>query len=143
MGRVHGCAGRIVAGALLLIMVGGGGYLWYTFVSSGGYSPPPGYTVIEQTEHEVFVYGTLRNRLLRRIVIGRWTDTRPVVLRGYRKSGLDIEADEGSRVPGELLEVSANELRRLDRYERAGIRYERSRLKLEDGTMAWVYRRID
>ena len=38
--------------------------------------------------------------------------------------------------------MDADELSRLDRYERLGIRYERRTITLDDGTRAWVYLRL-
>lgn len=126
----------ITAGIVALAAVGAG-QLWL------GYEPPPEYAAIDEDRaHRVFAYGTLRNGLLRRIVVGRAVDTRNAVLPGYRKVGLDIVPDDAERVEGELFEVSVDELRRLDRYERAGIRYDRTWMGLEDGLMAWVYHRI-
>lgn len=135
-------AAWIATGALLLTAIAGG-FAWYVWFSSAGYEPPPDYAAIESGRtHDVFVYGTLRFDFVRRIVIGRAVETRTAILPGYRKSGLDIVPEEDGQVQGGLFEVSADELRRLDRYERAGVRYDRARLELEDGTLAWVYQRI-
>ncbi|WP_432695989.1 gamma-glutamylcyclotransferase family protein [Marinobacterium sp. YM272] len=118
-------------------------YLWLTLLSPWGYNPPPGLLAIDPTRtHDVFVYGTLRHPLVRWLVIGRDPETQPASLAGYRKTGLDLEADPGNKVSGEILRVSADELKRLDRYERLGIRYERVEIQLSDGITAWVYRRI-
>jgi hypothetical protein len=38
-----------------------------------------------------------------------------------------------------VLAVSPEELRPLDRFERLGIRYHRTELRLDDGRSAWVY----
>lgn len=118
-------------------------YLWFTLLSPWGYTPPPGLMPVAAGEHRVFVYGTLRHALVRWIVIGRSPQTRSATLPGYRKEGLDLEVDTSSRVSGNLFQVSADELKRLDRYERLGIRYRRVEIELADGSKAWVYRRIN
>lgn len=118
------------------------GWLWLTLLSPFGYDPPDDLAPIAQGTHEVFVYGTLRSGLVRWLVTGRAGESRPAVLEGFRREGLDLTEAPGERVVGELLRVSAEELARLDRYERLGIRYERVRLPLADGREAWVYRRL-
>lgn len=133
---------RIAAGlsvALLVVVVS----LWLTLLSPFGYTPPEGLPPIPDGEtHEVFVYGTLRYPAVRRVVIGRRGDARPAILDGFQRRQLNIEPDMAAQVQGKVLEVSSQELRRLDRYERLGIRYERVRLSLRDGSDAWVYRRM-
>lgn len=125
--------------ALLIVVVS----LWLTLLSPFGYTPPEGLPPIPDGQtHEVFVYGTLRSPTVRRVVVGRRVDAQPAVLDGYRREHLNIESADSSYVEGVLLEVSSEELRRLDRYERLGIRYERVRLALRDGSDAWVYRRM-
>lgn len=123
-------------------LVGVLGYLWLALLSPFTYSPPDGLPDIEQAEHRVFVYGTLRYRPVRWLVYGRSGDPVPASLKGYRREALDIVEAPGERVDGLLLEVDADELARLDRYERLGIRYERVLMTLDDGEKAWVYRRI-
>lgn len=125
--------------ALLVVVVS----LWLTLLSPFGYTAPEGLPPIPDEEtHEVFVYGTLQYPSVRRVVLGRRGDARPAVLDGFRRRYLNIEAARPAHVDGRVLEVSSEELRRLDRYERLGIRYERVRLELRDGTEAWVYRRM-
>lgn len=119
------------------------GYLWWTLLSPFGYSPPQELAPIAAGEHRVFVYGTLRHAPLRWLIYGRSGDPTPARLPGYRREGLDIHRDANASVEGLLLRVDAEELARLDRYERLGIRYERIALPLADGTSAWVYRRLD
>lgn len=133
---------RIAAGlgtALLVVVVS----LWLTLLSPFGYTPPEGLPPIpDGWTHEVFVYGTLRASTVRRVVIGRRVDVRPAILDGFQRRQLNIEPSDVGHVEGEVLEVTSEELRRLDRYERLGIRYERVRLPLRDGSEAWVYRRM-
>ncbi|MFO7766488.1 MAG: gamma-glutamylcyclotransferase family protein [Pelovirga sp.] len=120
-----------------------GGWSWWTFVSPLAYSPPiSAVTDIEEGDHRVFVYGTLRNPLIRLLIIRGSTHTHPANLPGYKKQGLDIIAATGETVSGLVFSVNAEGLRRLDRYERLGVRYERVQHTLADGDPAWVYQRL-
>ncbi len=118
------------------------GWLWLTMLSPFTYERPDHLPDIAPGVHEVFVYGTLRFAVVRWLVTGRAGESRPAVLEGYRRRGLDLEEAPGERVEGEVIRVDAEELARLDRYERLGIRYERVRLRLADGSEAWVYQRL-
>lgn len=127
------------AGAVVLI-----GWLWFSLLSPWGYAPPPGMPPIEQwTMHQVFAYGTLRQPVVRWLVIGRSTPAQPATLPDFRKQGLNLVPQAGAHTPGVIFVVEAHELRRLDRYERLGVRYQRSRLTLASGATAWVYLRLD
>ncbi|WP_287124866.1 gamma-glutamylcyclotransferase family protein [Chromohalobacter sp.] len=130
---------------LMLSTVVGGGYLWYTFRSPYGYEPPASPPIVDTRleRHAVFVYGTLRYDLIRWLVTGDIDiASSPATLKGYTRNDLDISPRVGDTVEGELLKVSTPALQRLDRYERIGARYRRVNVRLEDGTSAWVYRRI-
>lgn len=63
-------------------------------------------------------------------------------LEGYQRNGLDLSPKPDSHVHGLRLRVTADQLARLDRYERLGIRYERKEKQLADGKRAWVYQRL-
>jgi gamma-glutamylcyclotransferase (GGCT)/AIG2-like uncharacterized protein YtfP len=116
---------------------------WYVWLSPMAYEAPPGLVPIDHARtHRVFVYGTLRYPAVRRVVTGRWIETREATLPGYLRRGMDLEARAGARTQGEVFIASPPVLARLDRYERLGIRYERVRLPLADGEPAWVYRRL-
>jgi len=118
-------------------------YLWFTLLSPFGYQPPENQVIMDGGQpHSLFVFGTLRQPWVRWLVMGRTGDTEPAVLEGYRKEALDITPATGSRVKGEVIEVDSRELARLDRYERLGVRYERTPMELADGQIAWVYRRL-
>lgn len=120
------------------------GWLWFTLFSPWGYVPPPDLIAIAQDEkHRVFAYGTLRQPVVRWLVIGRVTCTQPATLQGFRKQGLNLMPLAGMQTRGETFMVNAEELRRIDRYERLGVRYQRSRARLASGTTAWVYQRLD
>ncbi|SFR62212.1 Gamma-glutamyl cyclotransferase, AIG2-like [Marinobacter daqiaonensis] len=126
----------MAAGVLML-------YLWFAMLSPYGYEPPETLLPIDTArDHELFVFGTLRSPVVRWIVMGRGGEEQVAILEGYEKEGLDITPRAGSEVEGDLITVTAEELARLDRYERLGIRYERVKMALADGTSAWVYRRL-
>lgn len=119
------------------------GWLWFTLLSPFGHHPPDGWPDISvDHEHRVFAYGTLRRPWVRWLVTGQRFESQPAILPGYRKHGLDIIPDPAAHTPGVVFIVSPDALRRLDRYERIGVRYERVVLRLSDGEPAWVYRRI-
>lgn len=137
-----------VAGATAVVLAIIAVYLWVMLVAPFGYQYPEAYYPPKDSAamevgdpQRVFVYGTLRYRLVRGLIIRGASDPRPAVLKGYKRQGLDIQPQPGASVEGLLLTVNAGQLRRLDRYERLGVRYEREQVRLEDGTLAWVYRR--
>jgi len=121
------------------------GYLWLTFASPFGYNPRPEYlpAIDEDATYSVFVYGTLTHPWVRWLVMGRAGEGEPAKLPGFRKEELDIEPAAGAVTEGQVITVTADELRALDRYERLGVRYERVELKLKNGETAWVYRLMD
>lgn len=137
---------RLLTWFLVLLITAiaiGGGYFWYTFMSPYGYQPVETAVIDERVpEQDVFVYGTLRHDWLRWVIMGTPAATRDATLEGYRRQDLDILPQADAEVPGEVLTVSPEALKALDRYERLGVRYTRESAKLEDGTIAWVYRRI-
>ncbi len=136
-------AAAIVLTLLFIIAV----YLWLLLVAPFGFDYPIEYypEPAEQPSEmaPVFVYGTLRYPLVRLLVMRSGSEVEPAVLEGFRREGLDLRPEAEGQVEGLLLTVSQQQLRRLDRYERLGVRYGRERLRLQDGTLAWVYRRCD
>lgn len=119
-------------------------WLWFTLLSPWGYVPPQDLPPTEQQQtHRVFAYGTLRYPSVRWLVTGRSIPAQSATLQGFRKQGLDLVPQAGAQTQGEVFEVDAEALRRLDRYERLGVRYQRSKLILDSGAMAWVYLRLD
>lgn len=120
------------------------GWLWLSLLSPWGYVPPPDRPPIESgVTSQVFVYGTLRQPVIRRLVVGRPLSTQAAILPGYRRQGLNLVPELGAWTVGEVFAVDAETLRRLDRYERLGVRYQRIERRLASGEMAWVYRRLD
>lgn len=134
---------RLLAGGALLALVLAG-WLWWSLLSPFGYQPPPGLPAIDATRtHHVFAYGSLRSAMTRRLAMGRTGDPQPAVLPGYERDGRrNVLPAPGEETRGVVFEVSAEELRRLDRYERLGIRYERVEAPLASGRSVWVYRRL-
>lgn len=128
----------VLAGLTVLVAL----WLWLTLLAPFTYDRPEDLPPVAEGPHRVFVYGTLRFDIVRWAVMGRAGQTRPAVLEGFRREGLDVDRAPGAEVEGEVVEVSAEQLARLDRYERLGLRYERVTVELADGTEAWVYRRL-
>lgn len=93
-------------------------------------------------EHDSYVFGfaTLKNPVVRFVVIGRHVPTEPAQLRGWQRHRRDLRDAPETVLDGVRFRVTPDELVRLDRYERTGRRYRRDMLVLEDGTQAWVYR---
>lgn len=129
-------------GALATLLLAG--WLWWTLLSPFGHQPSPDLPAIDETRaHRVFAHGTLRSAAVRRAVLGRGTGAQPAVLPDHRRDGRrNVVPAPGEETSGLVFEVTADELRRLDRYERLGVRYERSEQELADGTRAWLYRRL-
>jgi len=135
--------GRLIAGASVAASIFAIGLWWSIMLNPWNFEFPEHWEPADpDVPHLVFVYGTLTLAPVRFIVKGRAGSPEPVTLSGYTREGLDINADPDGEISGLLLEVSADELRRLDRYERLGERYERQLMRLDDGTKAWVYRRL-
>lgn len=118
-------------------------YLWWVFVSPFGYSPQRIDNLSEQASYRVFAYGTLTNPVIRWLIIHQQVETQSAQLRDYHQDGLDVHARKGAVTEGLVFEVNAKALRKLDRYERVGERYERVKMSLADGSQAWVYQRLE
>lgn len=132
-------------------------WLWLTMLSPWFYQRPSDLPAVANGTHQVFVYGTLRYAPIRYLVMGTSGSPETASLGGYRRCGLNIAPvkaapiktvpDKSASAPdtvinGLVLEVSAVELARLDRYERLGVRYTRRQITLQDSRRAWVYRRL-
>ncbi|MCH8538976.1 MAG: gamma-glutamylcyclotransferase [Alkalimonas sp.] len=115
--------------------------LWLYLLGPIGYSAPERFEYSDEP-YQVFVYGTLKQPWVRRFIIGRTVDVTADTLTGYARDGLDLVAAPEASTTGLRFEVSANEMQRLDRYERLGVRYQRKQVVLDSGSQAWVYRRI-
>ncbi|MBR2512790.1 MAG: gamma-glutamylcyclotransferase [Halomonas sp.] len=132
---------QLLIGSLVLA-IGIAGWLWLTMLSPWLYDRPDHVADIEQRSHQVFVYGTLRYAPVRWVVMRASGNPRQAVLEGFERNNLDLAPNKNERVEGLLLEVTPAQLARLDRYERLGIRYERIKQTLADGSTAWVYVRL-
>jgi gamma-glutamylcyclotransferase (GGCT)/AIG2-like uncharacterized protein YtfP len=97
---------------------------------------------------KVFIYGTLRDEMLRKEITGREifvTSTGELV--GFEMSSVFedghsypiIIRNENSNqiINGDVIEVNDEELLLLDRYE--GEFYRRMKIRLENGIRAWSY----
>ena len=96
-------------------------------------------------QQSLFVYGTLKRHSCLWRVLGRVPYQRSARLFGYRRVMLyqngrqypDLQKSLSDSVPGFVLQVYPAELALLDDYE--GAPYCRTRVKLGDGSTAWVY----
>lgn len=129
-----------MGGLLPLLLVS---YWWLIWQSPWLFQPPLDLPALDDREtHQVFAYGTLKSPFVRLVVTRRISQGEAAQLEGFERQGLDIVRSEGAVTEGILFQVSVDELRRLDRYERLGIRYQRKELELRDGQVAWVYQLI-
>jgi gamma-glutamylcyclotransferase (GGCT)/AIG2-like uncharacterized protein YtfP len=136
---------RLVLGAIVAFVLAALAGIYATQIQPGSLIPVDPIEIVVPEEpgpHRLFVYGTLRSPLVRFVVTGRVRSTETASLPGFRRVGRDIAYDPESQVEGLVVYVSTSELRRLDRYERTGQRYERVELVLDDGDPAWVYRML-
>ena len=96
-------------------------------------------------ENKLFVYGTLTNPEIQQRVFGRVAQVVPDVLKGYSKSGIEVDGEkypliipnEGEKIEGSVIDVTNSELRSIDEYETDA--YERIKVVLESGMPAWCY----
>lgn len=134
---------KLVLVGVLALLLAATFYLWQVRLGPFTHEPPDTYPMVDhQSDYTVFVYGTLRYASVRWLVMGATGNPRPAVLCGYRKQGLDLVEEAGGKTKGLVLTVTGQQLRRLDRYERLGIRYQRMKYTLADGTRAWAYSRL-
>lgn len=96
----------------------------------------------QQSHYQVFVYGTLKQPLIRRLIVGAQIEAVPTQLEGFQKSGLTIVPQVDGVVAGYLITLTATQMQRVDRYERLGVRYCRFEVVLASGDNAWVYQRL-
>lgn len=93
----------------------------------------------------LFTYGTLQYPEIQQAVVGRMVQGEPDSLAGYSKTQINfggndypiIIEDGNGLVEGHVIEVTPQELVRIDRYETSA--YRRVTVKLKSGLEAWVY----
>ncbi len=93
------------------------------------------------SEHKLFVYGTLKNPLVRLYACRCIPESiENATLQGYMtiESELTIEEKEGEEVHGYILTLTMKELERIDRYERKPHKYRREIIEIS-GQKMWVY----
>lgn len=95
----------------------------------------------------VFVYGTLQREDVQLSVLGRKLDTVSDKLRDYKQDEVIINGNKypiavnskRSLVEGSIIEVTDEELQKLDKYETPA--YERVKVISDSGRQAFVYRK--
>jgi len=95
----------------------------------------------------LFIYGTLRDPKIQKIVFGRITKGQRDSLEGYRESEIEIQGEvypalipsNGDFVGGLVIEITPTELVKIDEYETAA--YIRTQVNLKSGRKAWVYKK--
>lgn len=93
----------------------------------------------------LFVYGTLQDPAVQQRLIGRTVAGTPDVLEGFFKSSMSMPEGvyplviprHGHEVAGLVLELSEDELLKMDVYETNA--YRRVRVPLKSGRETWVY----
>ena len=96
--------------------------------------------------HKLFIYGTLKDSEVQKRILGREVVGESDVLQGYKKTTIELDSvkypiiieDVLSSVRGKVIEVSDEELSKIDNYESG--RYQRIQVMLESGIEAWVYK---
>jgi gamma-glutamylcyclotransferase (GGCT)/AIG2-like uncharacterized protein YtfP len=97
---------------------------------------------------KLFAYGTLLDKKVQMIIIGRTIDGTPDSINGFTRiqrkfqCGVypDIEAKAGESVQGQVFELTEEELARCDEYE--GIEYKQIQLITASGVSVIVYKGI-
>lgn len=96
-------------------------------------------------KEKLFAYGTLKDGDIRKALFGGQPAGSPDALEGFAKTTTAfggavypniVPADEGV-VEGELMEIDAETLARIDGYETGA--YARKKMRLRSGALAWVY----
>lgn len=93
----------------------------------------------------LFVYGTLQEPEVQQRIIGRVIEGKRDTLDGFFKSRMSMREGiyplviprHGSSVDGMVLEVTDEEMKRMDIYETSA--YRRVRVPLRSGLETWVY----
>lgn len=94
---------------------------------------------------QLFVYGTLLESEVQRREIGRVTKSQKTTLKDFKKSTVKIQGKtypiavetKGDSINGEIIEITPEELVKLDIYETKA--YRRVKATTENGTQVWAY----
>jgi gamma-glutamylcyclotransferase (GGCT)/AIG2-like uncharacterized protein YtfP len=102
-----------------------------------------------EMKYTVFVYGTLRDKSVRKTVLGSNPFSKTASLKGFTMSSIELDGNEypiiaedpmsNEIIEGEYFEVDQAGIDNLDWYESTA--YHRKEVELEDGIRAWVYYR--
>lgn len=95
--------------------------------------------------NRLFAYGTLKNPNVQKEVLERVIDGKEDTLEGFKKSKIRIKEieypilipDKTSKVEGHVLQITDDELEKIDKYETSA--YRRIKVKLQSGEDAWAY----
>ena len=95
--------------------------------------------------NKLFIYGTLINPEIQKSILGRIINGMPDALEGYKKSAIKLDnekypiiiPDENKMVNGFIIEISDDELKKIDEYE--GVEYKRKEIISKSGISVWVY----
>jgi len=101
--------------------------LWWVWVNPYNFQFTESKDYSQQGSHRVFAFGTLTNPVIRILIMRAYVPTEPAVLTDFRRQGLDLCADPSAETEGLLFHATSRQLKRLDRYERLGIKYQRDR----------------
>jgi len=86
----------------------------------------------------IFVYGTLKNPIIRTVMCRCITGSEPATLSNYQQEGLTIIPNETAVTTGRRIAVSPRALAHLDRYEDVPDNYRRETVVINNETV-WVY----
>ena len=95
----------------------------------------------QEQQHSVFVYGTLRNNLVRFYACHCLVPEKPTELQGYRKIGLNIVPSDNDSVSGSIIDISGAQLQLVDKYENIPQRYTREKITIGESEH-WVYLKV-
>ena len=100
-------------------------------------------------KEQLFVYGSLRDPAIQQKIIGRTVEGRRDILEGYTTSTVQLYGtvypilvpDYDGSIEGFILFLTKEEVEKIDAYETDA--YERVKVTLKSGEIAWVYRKPD
>lgn len=95
----------------------------------------------KEGKQKVFVYGTLRDEATRTEALGEKVKSVPGVAPNEKKIDIqtfpEIEHEEGRNLRGDVIEVTPEQIKKLDSWEE---KYERDVITLDNGDKAYVYK---